>query len=80
MLNTFFRYKGDVWTLATMEGYNKLIYSRLAPRKLFAMVIEQNDDLSPRLSRAVQTRTEQLVLALPCRTCCAEGRLCSRTG
>lgn len=57
MRNTFFRYKGDAWTLATTEGYNKLIYSRLAPRKLFAMVIEQNDDLSPRLSLAVWTCT-----------------------
>lgn len=57
MLNTLFRYKGATWTLATIEGYNKLIYSRLAPRKLFAMVIEQNGDLSPRLRLVLQTRT-----------------------
>lgn len=53
----FFRSKGDAWTLGTIEVYNKLIYSRLAPRKLFAMVIEQNDDLSRRLSLALQMCT-----------------------
>lgn len=51
MLNIFFSYER-----ATIEGYNKLIYSRLAPRKLFAMVIEP-DDLSLRLPLVLQTRT-----------------------